>query len=71
MGYALSALRHPNQDGYTSANVPWQRVVNRHGGMAAGYPGGRLAHQAELEAEGMTFNDRGEVDVKELLWWPQ
>lgn len=50
--------------------LPWQRVVNRHGGMAAGYPGGRRAHQADLEAEGVVFNDKGEVDVKELIWWP-
>jgi methylated-DNA-protein-cysteine methyltransferase-like protein len=51
--------------------LPWQRVVNRHGGMAAGYPGGRQGHRAALEAEGLHFNDKDEVDVKQLLWWPE
>jgi methylated-DNA-protein-cysteine methyltransferase-like protein len=51
-------------------NLPWQRVVNKQGGMAAGYPGGRRAHQAHLEAEGVSFNDKGQLNVEELLWWP-
>lgn len=51
-------------------NLPWQRVVNKRGGMAAGYPGGRSAHQADLESEGLLFNDFGEVNVTELIWWP-
>jgi methylated-DNA-protein-cysteine methyltransferase-like protein len=51
-------------------NLPWQRVVNKQGGVAAGYPGGRRAHQAHLEAEGISFNDKGQLNVEELLWWP-
>ncbi len=49
--------------------LPWQRVVNKQGGLAAGYPGGRQGHRAALEAEGMVVQD-DRVDVKELLWWP-
>jgi methylated-DNA-protein-cysteine methyltransferase-like protein len=52
-------------------NLPWQRVVNKRGGLAAGYPGGRRGHQAVLEAEGVTVDDRGEIDVQGLLWWPK
>ena len=54
--------------------LPWQRVVNKQGGLAAGYPdGGRAAHKAALMAEGYTFIEKdGEsyVDVAALLWWP-
>lgn len=57
--------------GCAGPELPWQRVVNKRGGMAAGYPGGRKAHQAALEGEGLQFNDRGEVAAQEVLWWPE
>ena len=53
--------------------LPWQRVVNKSGGLAAGYPGGRLAHKVHLESEGIeVFGKEGEyyVNVKEHLWDP-
>lgn len=53
--------------------LPWQRVVNKKGGLAAGYPGGRAAHKAHLEAEGVSVrgnNDTYYVDVEKLLWHP-
>lgn len=49
--------------------LPWQRVVNKQGGLAAGYPGGRSAHRRILEAEGVKITD-DKVNVKELIWWP-
>jgi methylated-DNA-protein-cysteine methyltransferase-like protein len=49
--------------------LPWQRVVNKRGGLAAGYPGGRQGHQAALESEGLQVNV-GQIDVSKLLWWP-
>ena len=51
-------------------NLPWQRVVNKRGGLASGYPGGRLGHKRALEAEGMTVSDDLSVDVDKLLWNP-
>jgi methylated-DNA-protein-cysteine methyltransferase-like protein len=51
-------------------NLPWQRVVNKQGGLAAGYPGGRQGHKRQLEAEGVRFSDDMTVDVQSLLWWP-
>lgn len=53
--------------------LPWHRVVNKHGGLASGYPGGRKSHKTHLENEGI--NVRGEngsyyVEVNELLWHP-
>jgi methylated-DNA-protein-cysteine methyltransferase-like protein len=50
--------------------LPWQRVVNKQGGLALGYPGGRRGHKAALEAEGMTVSEDYRVDVQNLLWWP-
>lgn len=51
-------------------NLPWQRVVNKRGGLALGYPGGRAGHKAALEAEGIAVNDDYYVDVVRLLWAP-
>lgn len=49
--------------------LPWQRVVNKKGGLASGYPGGREGHKQTLEAEGVAVSD-DYVDVASLLWWP-
>lgn len=49
--------------------LPWQRVVNKLGGLASGYPGGKSGHKQVLEAEGYTVKDY-RVNVEELLWWP-
>lgn len=51
-------------------DLPWQRVVNRQGGLATGYPGGRAGHRQVLEAEGFSVIDE-RVDVSQLIWWPE
>jgi len=51
-------------------DLPWQRVVNKQGGLAAGYPGGRAGHKQVLEAEGVQVSDDYTVNVGELLWTP-
>ena len=51
-------------------NLPWQRVVNKSGGLAAGYPGGRQGHKEHLESEGIAVSDDYRVNVGELLWHP-
>jgi methylated-DNA-protein-cysteine methyltransferase-like protein len=52
-------------------DLPWQRVVNKNGGLAAGYTtGGREAHKRDLEADGYEVSDDYTVDVHKLLWWP-
>jgi methylated-DNA-protein-cysteine methyltransferase-like protein len=53
--------------------LPWHRVVNRKGGLAAGYPGGREGHKKDLEAEGITVSGAdGDyyIDIVSLLWSP-
>lgn len=52
-------------------NLPWQRVVNKRGGLAAGYPGGRQSHAQHLITEGVKVTDDHYVDIHELLWWPE
>ena len=52
-------------------DLPWQRVVNKSGGLASGYPGGRSGHKQVLESEGVIVSDAYQVDVQSLLWWPQ
>src|ERR1700743_3470675 len=51
-------------------DLPWQRVVNKQGGLAAGYPGGRRGHREVLEGEGFTVSEDYRVDVDKLIWWP-
>ena len=69
VGYALSALRHPNQDGYTSANVPWQRVVNSQGRISIHHREQTANRQAEmLRAEGVKVDENGRIDLSIHLW---
>lgn len=50
--------------------LPWQRVVNKQGGLAAGYPGGRRGHRQALESEGVHVNNDDTVNIQEVLWVP-
>ena len=52
-------------------DLPWHRVVNKQGGLASGYPGGKHGHKAHLQQEGILVSDDLTVDVKELLWKPE
>lgn len=51
-------------------NLPWQRVVNKKGGLASGYPGGRKGHRKQLEAEGIKVSNEHTIDIEKLLWRP-
>lgn len=58
---------------FGSPDLPWQRVVNKQGGLAAGYYGGRAGQKKDLEAEGVkVLGNEGNyyVKVEKLLWWP-
>lgn len=55
---------------FGNPDLPWQRVVNKSGGLAAGYPGGRAGQRQVLAQEGVAVDRRGRVDVAKLLWWP-
>ena len=55
---------------YGDPDLPWQRVVNKKGSLASGYPGGRDGHRQVLQAEGVLVSEDYYVAVNELLWWP-
>src|SRR5438270_2469274 len=55
---------------FGNPDLPWQRVVNKSGGLASGYPGGRVGHKQVLEQEGVDVSEDYRVDVRGLLWWP-
>lgn len=56
---------------FGNPELPWQRVVNKSGGLAAGYPGGRSAHKKHLEQEGVVVGPDYRLDVTSLVWWPE
>lgn len=51
-------------------SLPWHRVVNRFGGLASGYYGGKLGHQKALELEGFEINDFKVVGFGKKRWLP-
>ncbi len=51
-------------------DLPWQRVVNRFGGLASGYRGGRAGHKADLEDDGVRVREDFTVDLERYQWWP-
>lgn len=53
-----------------SCDLPWHRVVNKQGGLASGYPGGRQAQARHLQDEGVAVDDNYKVDIDKLLWRP-
>ena len=54
------------------SGLPWQRVVNKQGGLARGWPNGGLdGHKAAIEADGVQVSEDYRVNVNELLWNPQ
>ena len=50
--------------------LPWHRVVNKRGGLASGYHGGRSMQAQALLSEGVEIDTDGNVDIERLIWWP-
>ena len=64
VGWALHALRE-------NSDVPWQRVINRRGGISIAKIGLPPALQRSLlEAEGVRFRRDGTVDLRRYGWRP-
>lgn len=52
-------------------DLPWQRVVNKQGGLARGYvPDGFDGQRRALEADGVAVSEDYKVDVQSLIWHP-
>jgi methylated-DNA-protein-cysteine methyltransferase-like protein len=59
VGYAMAALGR----GAPRPEVPWHRVVNAKGESSIG--GEQITR---LEAEGVSFDERGRIDLKRFGW---
>ena len=55
---------------YGNDELPWHRLVNRFGGLASDYPGGREVQQIHLEAEGHTCTNFVLNNFQEIRWRP-
>ncbi len=52
----------------TDDSVPWHRVINSQGKISLPRGGGYEEQRARLEAEGVTFDERGRVNFKVVGW---
>lgn len=55
---------------YGNPELPWHRLVNRFGGLAAGYHGGRRAQAEYLALEGITCTNDTVDNFNEIRWRP-
>lgn len=55
---------------YGNPDLPWHRLVNRFGGLASGYHGGREEQAKMLSAEGLACTDFIVDNFKDLRWHP-
>jgi len=56
---------------YGDPELPWHRLVNRFGGLASGFHGGREIQAQLLEQEGVTCSNFMVDDFKERRWQPE
>jgi methylated-DNA-protein-cysteine methyltransferase-like protein len=50
--------------------LPWHRVVNRHGGISLKRGQGYELQKALLEAEGVSFDRKDLIDLERYQWQP-
>lgn len=55
---------------YGSPELPWHRLVNRFGGLASGFHGGREVQAQLLAHEGVTCTNYIVDNFKEIRWIP-
>lgn len=69
-GYANAARIVGGIAHFGNPDLPWHRLVNRFGGLASGFPGGREVQRQLLASEGIECQDFVVVDFAELRWSP-
>lgn len=70
VGHAYAARIVGGISHFGDRELPWQRVVNRFGGLASGYPGGRDNHAEHLAAEGVTSTNHIVDNFEDIRWRP-
>lgn len=56
---------------YGDESLPWHRLVNRFGGLASGYYGGREVQAKHLLEEGVTCTDFIVDGFNDIRWRPK
>lgn len=56
---------------YGPPELPWHRLVNRFGGLASGFPGGREVQQQLLEQDDITCTNFIVDDFEARRWRPE
>jgi methylated-DNA-protein-cysteine methyltransferase-like protein len=56
---------------YGNTELPWHRLVNRFGGLASGFHGGREVQAQLLEHEGVTCTNHIVDDFEAIRWKPK
>ncbi len=69
-GHAYAARVVGGMAHYGNPELPWHRLVNRFGGLASGYPGGRRTQAEHLAAEGVTSTNDIVDDFEARRWRP-
>jgi methylated-DNA-protein-cysteine methyltransferase-like protein len=55
---------------YGNSELPWHRLVNRFGGLASGFHGGREVQAQLLAQEGVTCTNHIVDNFKDIRWQP-
>ncbi len=55
----------------STSRVPWQRVINRFGGLSTYKIGAGLLQRKLLEGEGIKFNHDGTLGLQKYQWRPR
>lgn len=69
-GHANAARIVGGMAHYGDSSLPWHRLVNRFGGLASGYPGGRETQAAVLSQEGVTSTNGIVDNFISIRWKP-
>lgn len=56
---------------YGDSKLPWHRLVNRFGGLASGFHGGREVQARLLASEGVTCTNHTVDNFEVLRWKPE
>lgn len=55
---------------FGNPDLPWHRLVNRFGGLAAGFPGGRESQEAMLKQDGIEVVEGIVSNFEGIRWRP-